>query len=535
MLPNGIIEIFANISAPTVGGFSIGSTTFLSGLTIDRAGKLYIAQASPIANRIMGVNQQRQVSVAVDSSFAFSLFDHVGLAIDARGDFFIGDPAHHRVLFSEASGSLFRYAGRTDINAFGGDGGLSADASLNTPAGLAVDGSGNLYVADSRNHRIRRVSRNDLIIRTIAGSGGPGGGFSGDGGLAVNAQLNRPSGLAIDNFGTLYIADSGNSRIRRVDPNGIITTVAGSGVRAGVCFGVACYSGDDGPAIDAQLSRSLEGLSVDNSGNLYIADRGNHRVRKVTFNTPPSELPPPTIREADGIGVRNGASFESEIASGTWVTIFGEHLAPIPAPGRIWRNNEIIDGKLPRSLEGVSVRFGGRLGYLFFVGPGQLNVLTPNDLPIGVASVEVETPSGIARTTANVQEVAPAFFAIAQTPTRLLYTAAVHLDGTIVGHPSVIPGSRPARAGDLISIYGTGFGPTIPRRFAGELFDPAPLATPYKVQLNLREVESNFGGIVGPGLYQFNILMPEVEAGVVFPRLEIGGQATRSQMIIATQ
>jgi hypothetical protein len=184
------------------------------------------------------------------------------------------------------------------------------------------------------------------IITTVAGSGGPMGGFSGDGEPATAAQLNSPVGIAIDNAENLYVSDASNDRIRKVDSAGFITTIAGSGSRSN-CFSQECYSGDDGRAVAAQLSRSVQGLAVDNAGAVYIADSGNNWLRKVTFNVPPSQLLPPTIQSTAGIGVLNGASFRREIASGTWVTIFGQHLAPLLPPGRIWRDSEIVDGRLP--------------------------------------------------------------------------------------------------------------------------------------------------------------------------------------------
>jgi uncharacterized protein (TIGR03437 family) len=160
-----------------------------------------------------------------------------------------------------------------------------------------------------------------------------------------------------------------------------------------------------------------------------------------------------------------------------------------------------------------------------------LNVLAPDDLPTGIIGVEVETPSGTARTSADVRSIAPALFR-----SNGAYAAAVHQDGTLVGNPSVIPGARLARAGNIISLYGTGFGPTMPPRPTGELLNPAALATPYILRINGDRVSSSFGGIVGPGLYQFNFTMPNqtvASVGFAFIEIEIAGQRTDSQMILA--
>jgi sugar lactone lactonase YvrE len=138
------------------------------------------------------------------------------------------------------------------------------------PAGLALDGDGNLYIADSGNNRILKVGL-DGTIRTVAGAGTAG--FSGDGGQAVKAQLTGPTGIAVDAAGVLFIADTGNNRVRQVSPDGIITTVAGSGGKA--------FSGDGGRAVNAQLSAPT-GVAIGPDGALYIADSGNGRIRKIS-------------------------------------------------------------------------------------------------------------------------------------------------------------------------------------------------------------------------------------------------------------
>jgi sugar lactone lactonase YvrE len=135
-----------------------------------------------------------------------------------------------------------------------------------------LDSAGNLYIADCWNHRIRKVSP-DGTITTVAGTGTPG--FAGDGGPASSALLAYPHGVKADTAGNLYIADTNNQRIRRVSPNGIITTVAGSGSSG--------FSGDGGPATGGQLDFPYD-VAADTSGNLYIADQGNYRIRKVDRN-----------------------------------------------------------------------------------------------------------------------------------------------------------------------------------------------------------------------------------------------------------
>src|SRR2546427_2237248 len=168
---------------------------------------------------------------------------------------------------------------------FSGDGGLATSTSLLAPRGVAVDGSGNLYIGDSGNQRIRKVYAAFFgIITTVAGNGTAG--LSGDGGPAGSASLSYPGGVAVDGAGNLYIADSSNQRIRKVDTAGIITTVSGNGT--------AGFTGDFGPATSARFNNP-SGVAVDGAGNLYIADSGNQRIRKLSPGTVSSNLLVPWV------------------------------------------------------------------------------------------------------------------------------------------------------------------------------------------------------------------------------------------------
>ena len=154
-------------------------------------------------------------------------------------------------------------------SAFAGDGGPASAAHLNGPRGVAVAADGDVFIADSDNNRIRRGTPSGMIS-TVAGTGDAG--FSGDGGPALAAHLSRPFGVAVDPSGTLFIADTDNNRIRKVSPDGVISTIAGTGV--------AAFSGDNGPGVDAQLN-SPRGLAVDPAGHVVIADSVNNRVRRL--------------------------------------------------------------------------------------------------------------------------------------------------------------------------------------------------------------------------------------------------------------
>jgi len=191
-----------------------------------------------------------------------------GVAADPAGNVYAADSSNDLVVKIASDGTLTVIAGN-GIRGFSGDAGLGSSASLFSPSAVAVDSSGNVYIADTLNHRIRKVS--GKIITTVAGTGNAG--FSGDGGPALSARLNAPSGLAVDSIGNVYVADTLNHRVRKILPDGAITTVAGSGARA--------FSGDNGPATQASLN-TPRGVTVDKTGRVVIADFGNHRIRQVS-------------------------------------------------------------------------------------------------------------------------------------------------------------------------------------------------------------------------------------------------------------
>ena len=196
-----------------------------------------------------------------------------GMAVDARGNVYIAEADGYRVRKVSPSGTITTIAG-TGKFGFSGDGGPATSARLKNPQDVAVDGKGNVYIADSADNRVRKVSPGGRIT-TFAGTGKRG--FSGDGGRATRAKLSTPSGIAIDGNDNVYIADYSNARVRKVSPSGKITTIAGTG--DGISRGYG-FSGDGGPAIRAQLN-GPDDVAVDGKGNVYIADRGNERVRMV--------------------------------------------------------------------------------------------------------------------------------------------------------------------------------------------------------------------------------------------------------------
>jgi len=250
------------------------------GISVDAAGNLYISEW--YNHRIRKVDASTgTISTVAGVGGAGSGLDGIpatstalnspeDVAVDGAGNLYIADSLNNRVRKVNASTGVITTIAGTGLPGYSGDGGPGTAAELNDPAGVALDAAGNIYIADQSSHRIRRVDAATGIITTFAGTGEAG--FSGDGGPATHAELFNPVHLTFDATGNLFIADSFNHRVRKVSSAGIITTVAGNGVGG--------YLGDGGPAISAQL-KNPAGVAVDRSGNLYIADQSNLRIRKV--------------------------------------------------------------------------------------------------------------------------------------------------------------------------------------------------------------------------------------------------------------
>jgi len=259
-----------------------------SGVAVDASGNLFIAdncnnlirKVSPsgIITTVAGNGNIGTVGSSNGDggpALAATLANPAAVAVDASGNLFIADLNDQRIRKVSAGGTITTIAGN-QTTGFSGDGGLATSASLYAPSGVAVDASGNLFIADSGNNRIRKVSASG-VISTVAGNGTSN--YSGDGGTATSASLYGPYGVAVDATGNLFVADNGNNRIRKVSSSGIITTVAGSGANPGGFFG------DGGPAISADLNNPSS-VAVDASGNFFIADYQNNRIRRVSSGLP---------------------------------------------------------------------------------------------------------------------------------------------------------------------------------------------------------------------------------------------------------
>ena len=273
------------------GGAAISAElNYPSGVAINAEGNLFIADSNNGRLRRVDTNGI-MTTVAGNGTFSFSGdggaatnagLGASGVTVDVGGNLFIADLGNNRIRKVTTNGIIMTVAGNgtnsffatgvISTNSYSGDGGAATNAALNSPTDVAVDAGGNLFIADSRNNRIRMVALNG-IITTVAGNGTQS--YSGDGGTATNAALNSPNGIAMDANGNLLIADTGNNRIRKVDINGIITTLAGNGTNG--------YSGDGSAATNAEILHP-SGVAVDTAGNVFIADTYNERIRKLDAN-----------------------------------------------------------------------------------------------------------------------------------------------------------------------------------------------------------------------------------------------------------
>jgi uncharacterized protein (TIGR03437 family) len=481
------------------------SISDVTGVAVDGSGNLYITDdsnrrirkigANGIISTIAGIGVQGFSGDGGPATSAM-LGRPVALVLDPAGNLYFADSVNQRVRKINASGIITTVAGN-GLDSYSGDGGPAVSASFAFPIGIAIDAAGNLYVADGNNNRVRLITPGG-IISTFAGNNQEG--FSGDGGSATSASLNIPSDVAVDAAGSIYIADAGNNRVRKVNASGTITTIAGTDDNG--------FSGDGGPATQAMLNYPW-GLTTDASGGLYIADRVNDRIRFVSGGISAA----PSLLNND---VLNGASLltNSPIAPGAIVSIFGSNFST----GTVSASTE----PLPTSLAGTSVTFNGVAAPLFYISPTLINAQAPFNMATGLVQVQVQRGSSVsAVSTSSAATFSPGIF---------IMNPATGQGAILNSNYSLVSPTAPAHGGEYVAIYTTGLGPVQIPVASGAL---APSMAPFPVTVTLPIV--TIGGLTAAvaysglapasiGLYQVNVLVPiGLSAGNQPVQISIGG------------
>jgi uncharacterized protein (TIGR03437 family) len=474
---------------------------------------------------------------------------------------------------------------------------------LANPTGVAVDSAGNLYIADSSNQRIRKVSNG--VITTVAGSGVCCG-FSGDNGPAASAQLEVPNGVAVDSAGNIYIADEGNDRIRKVS-NGVITTVAGNGV----CCGGA---GDNGPATSAQLYNPA-GVAVDSAGNLYVADTKNNRIRVLTpvgppctYSVSPTSLQAPASGGNLTIGIQTAASCSWTVSGvARWITVLGassgtgtgsvtlvvapnsgaalsatisiagvsvtvtQPAAPLPtingvtnaasyaigsvSPGELVTifgtaigptaaasaTTDPATGKLATTIGGVQVLFNGTLAPMIYASSTQASAVVPYEMASVVSPSVWIKYAGQASNAYQLTSTTTAPGLFTQNASGSGPGAILNQDNSVNG-----PGNRAAK-GSIVQVYLTGEGQTSPPSVTGAITTatlPPPQVTPAPLlavgvtvngQPALYVYAGEAPGLVA-GMMQLNVQIPaNAPSGDLAILVSIGGHTSQNGVTVSVQ
>lgn len=509
---NGVITTFAGTGSAGYSGdggpavqASINTPT---GVCLDAQNNVYLNDLSN--RRIRKITPQGIITTVAGNGTLGSSGDGgpasaasfnipIRCAVDNTGNLYIVDQGLHRVRRVDTNGNISNFAG-TGTQGFSGDGGPATNAALNNPTAAAFDAAGNLYITDQSNQRIRRVDTGGMI-QTIAGTGTAA--YGGDGGPATQATLNFPGTPAIDSAGNIFIVDTVSNRIRRIQ-GGTISTVAGTGARG--------YGGDGGAPLQAMFADAF-GIAIDAAGSIYIGDTANNRIRKISGLAAGGA---PVITSA---GVTNAASFQTGIAPGAIITLFGTNLGAQPgqvvvAPGSTW----------PNTLAGVGVTMDGIPAPVYRVlnmnGQEQLSVQAPFSL-LGKNSVlvVVSTPAGTGSTVSvPVLAAQPGIFVLDGSN-----NGATRADG------SIVTAASPSMAKDIVILYLTGLGGVNNQPPAGQpasLTTLSPTLVSPQVFIGGFTAAVSFSGLTPGyiGLYQINVEVPGgVPAGAVDVNVKSNG------------
>lgn len=544
------------------------------GLTFDSSGNLYIADS--VNARVRKISGGTISTVAGDGTAGFieetvstptaatsaEMLAPTGVAVDSAGDIIIADAPNHVVWevvegstasgLSIPAGTFVTIAG-TNTGGYSGDGGLSGLAQLDFPTGVAVDKSGNIYIADSGNNVIREITASNGVISTVVGgfattqqlhdpesvlvdsagnlyiseqdglriskfsngtltvlAGNGYVGYSGDNGPGTDASLNEPTAIALDSKGYLYICDTDNSVIRKLSPDGIITTIAGQEIGGEPAAG---HYGDGGFATKALLSFP-RGIAVDSSGNVYFSDTQNNVIRWLQPQTP----------SIAGGGVVNAASFGKGISPGALATIFGSNFTGAGLSA--------VAAALPlaSNLGGVSVQVNGIAAPVLYENSGQINFQIPWETKPGTATVTVSS-NGFASSQVNVtvQPAAPGLFFSGSRA--IVQNADFSLNGA----------GNPAKAGTTIMAYLTGAGAVSnqPADGAAAVSNPlSQVSSTVTATIGGKSAGVSFAGLAPGfvGLWQANIVVPSgLSSGDQPLVVTAGGQSSNSANVSVSQ
>ena len=522
-----------------------------SSIAFDASGKMYIADGGVHRVRVIATNGNISTfagngipGYTGDGAAATNaqLYGPAGVAVDASGNVYIADTGNN-VIRMVSGTEITTVAGDFSLGpGYTGDGGAPTGAQLSSPTGVAVDSSGNLYIADQGNSVIREVTGGQILTldsgsvrlknpasltmdavgnlfiadtdnsriveysakgvwSVVAGNAIPG--FSGDNGPATKAELTLPRSVAIDALGQVYICDTLNGRIRLVSPSGTITTIIGNGS--------ANYSGDGGDALAAALYWP-RGIALDPAGNVYIADTNNHRIREA--------LAVPVISQN---AVVNAASYAPQLAPGVLAAVFGQHYATVSTSGA---------APLPPTLGGVSVNLNGQQVPLYYVGPFQIDFQVPWETAAGNAAITI-TSNGLTSATASVPVLtaAPGLFQDASGRGIVQNGADNSLNSP----------SAPAKVGSTIVAYLTGAAPVSPGVKDGTATPISPLSgvtSSVSATIGTATAQVSFTGLTPGfvGLEQINIVVPGGLTTGDYPlKVTVNGQASNAVTISVAQ
>jgi uncharacterized protein (TIGR03437 family) len=505
-------------------------------IAVDSQGNQYITDYGNQSIRVVNYNSGLVTTLAGNGSAGFTgdggmglgaqLADPHDVVIDPSGNVYIADTLNARIRKVDAHGNISTFAGAGGYG-YSGDGGPAINAQLWYPTGLALDKKGNIYVADPGNGTVRRIDTN-ANISTVAGLGyATFGGILGDGGQANQAVLEMPYSVQVDASGVVYIGDIGTSSIRRVATNGIIGTYvnnflgqnfaldsAGSiyfanyrnntvqkilpnGTRLWIGGdGIAGDTGDGGLATAAQFSQPY-GVTVDSSGNVYVADAANAVIRELI------QIPfsiGAVANAASGQSftppINGSGSAATPISPGEIVVLTGNGLGPANLTV-----NSPVKGFFGTQLAGTSVSINGTPAPIIYTSSQYVAAIVPYEV-FGQSSVPVTvTYNGTtsAVTTLPVALTAPGIFTADSTGSG--QAAALNQDGTLNS------ASNPASASSIITIYVTGEGQTTPAGVDGKLANTAPYPAP------IQSVSVLIGDL--PGVVQYAGAAPQLVAGVM--------------------